>query len=127
MIPLLVYAGLEVAKQFGPVDDHALFVHYGGMAIAAFVVIFMGTLGIVRRRDWRFATWIAGVMTAFLGLVSVVYPGSPSSLGTIGGVLVIVWALAFVASVERARRGGVESGAEARDEAVAGSSYEHTG
>lgn len=124
-LPLLVYAGLEVANQLGPVDEHVLFVHYGAMAIAAFLVILMGILGIARQRDWRFATWSSGVMAAFLGFVSVVYPGSRSSLGVIGGILLVLWAIAFVASVERVRRDEVD-GTESRNETVVRSSSERT-
>jgi hypothetical protein len=97
------------------------------MAIAAFLVVFLGALALFRLRDWRFATWMAGVMAVFLGLVSVVFPGNPSSLGVIRGVLLVVWALAFVASVERARSDGVERGTESENEAVTGSSLEQSG
>jgi membrane-bound metal-dependent hydrolase YbcI (DUF457 family) len=103
-VPLVAYAGLELARQLGPVDDHVLFVHYGAMANAALFVVLMGGLAVVRRRDWRFAAWSAGLIAAFLGLASVAYPASDSSLGTVGGALLALWAVAFVAAVEAARR-----------------------
>lgn len=114
-IPLLGYAGLELVKQFGPVDDHVLFVHFGGMAIAAVYVALMGTLAVVRERDWRFAAWSAGLIAAFVGLASVVFPGVESSLGIVGGVLLFLWAVAFVAGVEYSRRSDPSEG-ESMDE-----------
>jgi len=108
-VPLLVYAGLEVGKQFGPANEHVMFVHYGGMANAAFYVVLMGGLAVFRRRDWRFATWSAGLIAAFVGLASIAYPDSASSLGPVGGGLLALWAVAFVAVVEYVRRTSVEA------------------
>lgn len=120
-IPLLVYGGIEGARQLGPANEHVIFVHYGAMAIAAILVIIMGGLGLVRKRDWRFATWTAGVLAAFLGLASAVYPENPSSLGVIGGLLLLGWAVAFVAGVEHVRRGETLSDTDTADRAAAGS------
>lgn len=117
-IPLLLYAALELAKQVGPVDEHVVFVHYGAMTNAALLVVLMGALAVVRRRDWRFAAWSAGLIAAFVGLASIAYPASPSSLGLIGGGLLVLWAVAFVASVEYVRRGEAEE-TGAVDETVA--------
>lgn len=103
-VPLVVYGALELLKQFGPVDEHALFVHYGAMTIAAGFIVLMGALAVVRQRDWQYAAWGAGLVAAFMGLVSLVYPTIESSLGVLGGALLIVWAVAFVASVTYSRR-----------------------
>lgn len=108
-VSLLVYAGLELVKQLGPVDEHVLFVHFGAMAIAAFLVVLMGALAVFRQRDWRFAAWFAGVLAAFIGLVSIAYPSMPSSLGIVGGILLLLWAVAYVAGVEYVRRDLAES------------------
>lgn len=51
-IPLVVYGGLELARQLGPVTDHTLFVHYGMMGVAAFFVVLMGALAVLRKCDW---------------------------------------------------------------------------
>lgn len=117
-IPLLVYAGLEVAKQLGPVDEHVVIVHYGGMAVGAFYIVLMGALAVARVRDWRYATWSTGSVAAFIGLVSVVYPTVESSVGVIGGSLLVLWAVAFVAGVEYTRRSYGVSPAESVDEAA---------
>lgn len=117
-VPLLVYAGFEAAKQLGPVDEHVVFVHYGGMAVGGLFIILMGALAILRTRDWRFATWSTGLVAAFIGLVSIAYPAVESSVGMAGGSLLLLWAVAFVASVEYVRRGGLGSPAESLDEAT---------
>lgn len=115
-IPLLVYSGLELSKQLGPVGDHALFVHYGTMALAAFYVVLMGTLAVFRERDWRFAAWSAGLTAAYLGVLSLASPAIESSLGLIGGTLLVLWAIAFVASVEYVRRSDGENEGVSIDE-----------
>jgi hypothetical protein len=117
-IPLLIYAGLEVSKQLGPVDEHGLFVHYGAMAIAAFLVIFMGAMAVFRKRDRRFATWFAGLMAAYIGLASIAYPTNASSVGLAGGALLFIWAVAFVAGVEYVRRNEADGEADASDDSV---------
>lgn len=103
-IPLTVYGALEVFKQFTIVDDHALFVHYGSMGIAALFVVAMSGFAVARERDWRFAAWSAGVTAGYLGVISMAYPGTESSLGLLGGSLLVLWAIAFVATVEYVRR-----------------------
>jgi hypothetical protein len=118
-VPLLIYAALEVSKQLGPVDEHGLFVHYGAMAIAAFLVVFMGAMAVFRQRDRRFATWFAGLMAAYIGLASIAYPTNASSVGLVGGALLFLWAVAFVAGVEYVRRSDVDGEADSSDDFVA--------
>lgn len=102
-IPLLLYAGDQLVNQYAIVDEHAAFVHYGGMATVAGFVLVMGVLTLVRERDRRFAAWSAGVLVAYFGLAAVVYPGQPSSVGTLWGTLAIVWGGAFVGAFELTR------------------------
>lgn len=115
-VPLLVYGGLELNKQVSLADEHTLFVHYGAMALAALLVITMGALAVVRRRDWRFAAWNAGLMAAIVGVFSIGFPAVPSSLGVIGGALLVLWAVAFVAAVEAVRRRSLDFEDESVDE-----------
>ncbi|MFC7020313.1 MULTISPECIES: hypothetical protein [Haloarcula] len=105
-VPLLVYASLELLKQVGPADPvgHVALVHYGAMAVSAFLVVLMGGLAVFRDRDWRYPAWLAGLLAGSLGVVSVAWPALESSVGVVGGALVLAWALAFVAGVEYTRR-----------------------
>lgn len=104
-IAMVAYGGLELVKQFTAVDDHAAIQHYGNIALAAFYAALMAGLGVFRQRDWRFATWSAALVAGYLGASSAVFPTASSSLGLIGGLLLVVWAVVFVATNERARRG----------------------
>lgn len=100
---MVAYGGLELLKQFTLTDDHAILQHYGNLAIAALYVAVMGGLAVFRQRDWRFAAWSAGFVAIYIGASSAVFPSAASSLGLVGGVLVAVWAVAFVGLVERTR------------------------
>ena len=103
-LPLLAYAGRELARQFGPVDAHVAFVHYGAMGLVALLVGGLGLLAVVRERDRRFAAWTAGLLAGMLGIVSIAFPAGVSSLGTLGGGLLLGWAILFVAGTEWDRR-----------------------
>jgi hypothetical protein len=100
---LVVYGGQELVKQFTLTGENVLRAHYGDTAIMAFHMVVWGGLAVFRRRDWRFATWAAGVLAFYLGLSSAVFPDASSSLGLVGGVLVAIWAIAFDAMTERVR------------------------
>lgn len=115
---MVAYGGLELVKQFTITDEHAVIQHYGNTALAAFYVAFMGGLAVFRRRDWRFAAWSAGFVALYIGASSAVFPSAESSLGMLGGVLVAVWALAFVGLVER-ERGALIGGPTAVEESAA--------
>lgn len=106
-LPLLAYAGDQLVSQYTVADDHATFVHYGGMAVVAGFILVMGLLAAVRSRDRRFAAWSAGVAAGYLGLAAVLYPGQPSSPGVLWGTLAIVWSGAFIVAFELTR--GAES------------------
>jgi hypothetical protein len=115
-VPLLVYGILEVGAQVSTADEHTLFVHYGAMGIAAFVTIAMGALAVLRQRDWRFAAWNAGPVAAAAGIFSIGFPDVASSLGVVGGALLVLWAIVFVARVESGRRRDVDPEDELVDE-----------
>jgi hypothetical protein len=102
-IPLLAYAGDQMALQFAVTDEHALFGHFGGMAIASVYVVLMGALAIVRRRDWRFAAYSAGLVAVVIGAASILF-AVESSVGPLWGTLSVVFGVVFVAAVEYVRR-----------------------
>lgn len=102
-VPLLAYAGGQVIAQVSVADEHALLVHYASMGTAAVYVVVMGALAVFRERDWRFAAWSAGLVAAVLGAASIGFPVA-SGVGTVGGALLIGFAVALVAGVEYTRR-----------------------
>lgn len=106
VVPLLFYAGDQLTKQYTVTDDHAALVHYGGMSLIAAFIVVMGALAVLRRRDWRFAAWSAGVLSIYLGASSVLLPGLSSSVGPLWGGLAALWGLAFIATVELGRDDG---------------------
>ena len=93
-------------------DDHAALVHYGGMALLAVLIVVLGTLATVRRRDWRFAAWGAGLLAVYLGASSFAFPGLTSSGGPFWGGLAVAWGAGFVGATEvtRGRAGPVTVG-----------------
>lgn len=103
-VPLLVYAGGQALQQLTVADEHAMFAHYGGMAVASVYVVLMGALAVLRERDWRFAAWTAGLVAALVGAASIAF-GVESSVGPLWGGLLVVWAVVFVLGVEYERRG----------------------
>jgi hypothetical protein len=115
-LPLLLYAGGQLVEQYTVADDHALLVHYGGVATAVWFVLAMGTLAVFRTRDRRFAAWSAGLFAAYVGLASTVYPGQPSSPGPLWGGLAVAWGLALVVAFELTREREPESSGEREPE-----------
>ncbi len=105
---LIVYGGQELLKQFTLTGEDALRGHYGDLAIWAFAIAVWGGLAVFRRRDWRFAAWISGFVALYLGVSSAVFPDASSSLGSVSGLLIAIWAITFVATTERVRGGQIE-------------------
>lgn len=103
-VPLLVYAGGQALQQVTVADEHALFAHYGGMAVASVYVVVMGALAVLRERDWRFAAWTAGLTAALVGTTGIAF-AVESSVGPLWGGLLVVWAVVFVVGIEYERRG----------------------
>lgn len=102
-VPLVAYAGDQLVSQYTTGDSHAAFVHYGGVATVAVVVLVLGVLAAVRERDRRFAAWGAGVLASYFGLAAALYPDQASSVGVLWGGLAILWGLAFVVAFEWTR------------------------
>lgn len=107
-VPLVVYAVDQFGAQLTAGDEHALFVHFAAMGIAAGYVVLMSGLAVLRRLDWRFAAWSAGLLSAVVGLASVLFTVE-SSVGPFWGGALVVWAVVFVASTEYVRGRNVET------------------
>lgn len=116
-IPLLAYAGNQMALQFAVTDEHSLFGHFGGMAIASVYVVLMGALAIVRRRDWRFAAYSAGLVAVVVGAASILF-AVESSVGPLWGTLSVLFGVVFVAAVEYVRRTEADESASTKPETV---------
>lgn len=103
-VPLLAFASTNIRLQGAVVDMHALMGHYGFMAAFAFTVVATGVLASLRPEGWRLTAWITGLLPALLGLTSLIYPTSTSSLSAIWALTAIAWGVAFVAAAELSRR-----------------------
>lgn len=108
-IPLLGYAAEQFITQYTLADEHAALVHYGAMALLSVLIVLLGGLAVVRRRDWRFAAWGAAALAVYLGASSIAFPDLASSAGPVWGALAMGWALVFVVAVE-VIRGSAETG-----------------
>jgi hypothetical protein len=112
-IPLAVYAFVMIlAERAGrlplAVEDMGAPLGLGGwasLAAVALAIIFLSLLAAWRTDGWRVTAATAASATIALGLVSMLHPGTPGSLGRIWGGLAVAAGVLFVASAEwRARR-----------------------
>jgi hypothetical protein len=101
-VPLLLYAVTNIGLQVSGADDHAAAGHYGFMAAFSFTIIGTGLLASLRADGWRLTAWVAGLLPALLGLVSLIYPVS-SSLSPPWALAAIAWGVGFVLTAERSR------------------------
>lgn len=82
---------------------HVAIGHFKNMAAFSFMVIGVGLLASLRPYGWRLSAWVAGLLPAFLGLASVVFPDLSSSLSLVWALAAIHWGGVFVAAAELAR------------------------
>jgi hypothetical protein len=99
-VPLLVFASTNIRLQGTVVDAHAFLGHYGFMAGLSFTVIGVGLVASLRPDGWRLTAWVTGILPALLGLASMIYPESSSSLGSIWALAAIAWGAVFVSAAE---------------------------
>jgi hypothetical protein len=97
-VPLIAFAATNVGLQSTSTSEHAVMGHYGFMAAFAFTVIGVGLLASLRPEGWRIPAWVAGLLSAFLGVASLVYSDVDSSLGPGWALAAIGWGAAFVAA-----------------------------
>jgi hypothetical protein len=81
--------------------------HYPMQASLAYAVVGLVALAAFTRS--RLPAWTAAFAAAWLGAESIVYPALPASLGTVGGVLTVAWAVLVVVAAQLARSRGVLS------------------
>jgi hypothetical protein len=68
------------------------------MAGLSFTVIGVGLLASLRPDGWRLTAWVTGILPALLGLASMIYPESSSSLGSIWALAAVAWGAVFVSA-----------------------------
>jgi peptidoglycan/LPS O-acetylase OafA/YrhL len=102
-VPLLVFAFTNVVLQGTVADEHAFLGHYGFMAAFSFTVIGLGLVASLRADGWRLTVWVTGLLPVLLGLTSLIYPHSSSSLASVWALAAIAWGVGFVAAAERTR------------------------
>jgi hypothetical protein len=105
-VPLLAFAWTSIGLQRSGPSDHALLGHYGYMAALSFTVIGVGLLASSRPDGWRLTAWVAGLLPAFLGLASLVFPDNEGSISLPWALAAIAWGIVFVAAAERRRLAG---------------------
>ncbi len=103
-VPLLAFAWTNVALQRAGPADHVLLGHYGYMAAFSFTVIGVGLLSSLRPDGWRLTAWVAGILPALLGIVSLVYPDVEGAFGPAWSLAAIAWGVVLIARAETARR-----------------------
>jgi hypothetical protein len=102
-VPLLAFASTNIELQKTVTDDHGGMGHYGFMAAFSFTVIAVGLLASLRPDGWRLPAWVAGLLPALLGAISILYPDATSSVTTGWAFAAIAWGVTFVATAARTK------------------------
>lgn len=100
-VPLLAFASSNIRLQRDVDDVHMFMGHYAFMAALAYAIVGVGVLASMRPVGWRLPACSAGLLAALLGVTSLLYPESTSSLTTGWAVAAVVWAVTFVAVAAR--------------------------
>lgn len=105
-VPLLVYGfgQLRIQMAGGSGDPHWVALHYNFMAEYAIQLTVAVWAGASAMRGWQWSVWIAAGMAALLGAGFVVHADLSSSRGPVWGLLLVGWALLWVALGIRRRR-----------------------
>jgi uncharacterized cupredoxin-like copper-binding protein len=99
-VPLLALAATNIGLQRSVADEHAALGHYGFMAAFGVTVVGVAFLASLRPDGWWLPAWVAGVLPALLGLISLLFPEGDSGLGPVWALAAIAWGVAFVAAAE---------------------------
>lgn len=115
-VPLLAYVGTQVGLQTGAIEasghdhagsghaevheEHIEAGHFTLMTAVGLFVIGLGLLSSLQQPGWWLPAWFAGLLAAFLGLASVVFPDAASSGDLIWALGSIAWGIAFIVAAE---------------------------
>ena len=88
-------------------NDHVVFGHYEFMLIGMATIGLFALLGALQPTGWRIPIYGAGALALIFAFGSLAFPGAEqgSSLGTVGAIAVILWAIALIGVSEYADRG----------------------
>lgn len=102
-VAAFAFAGNELIAHRTLADSHVTLGHYLFMATGAASVGTLMIRGSFTERDWRFALYAAAACMIVFGAASIGYPGAEqgSSIGVIGGLVVIIWAIGILVVAER--------------------------
>lgn len=118
-VPLLLFAGNQIALQAGTADiadhdehagaevdheevhqEHVDEGHFASAAGYVIAIVLLGLLASLLPLGWWLSAWSAGAMAIVYGLASVLFPDLASSVGTLWGGLAVLWGVAFVVTAE---------------------------
>ncbi len=95
----------QQSDEVGHEQMHGNLGHLRNFAVMSLIIMGVGLLASLRPSGWRFATWVAGLLPAALGLASVVLPNAESSLSLIWSLVAIAWGTHFIVMAEFVYRG----------------------
>ena len=96
----------EFAKHTTLADEHVLMGHYEFMLFGLVSIGLFGLLGALKPTGWRTPLYAAGMLALLFAASSLAFPGAEqgSSLGTVGAIAVILWAIALIGVSEYVER-----------------------
>lgn len=111
-IPLTAFAAVQVNLHLTVADDHVLFGHYVIMAAGALTIALGALVASFRPTGWRVLAYSVAVLAALVGVASAMFPDPAQGVnfGVVGGALVVLWAIAFVAVAEYGARNADRDG-----------------
>jgi hypothetical protein len=95
-VPLFAYAATSLRLQGTVTDSHSAMGHYGFIAALGFTIAGVALLASLRPDGWKLAAFVAGGLPVLLGIVSMMVPGSSSSLSSAWAFAAIAWGIGFV-------------------------------
>jgi hypothetical protein len=107
-VPLIwftVDVSADVRTGLRPNDDISAGLTHWPMQVAlALAILATAALTALRQSGWQVSAWTVTIGTAWMGVLSVVYPHHAGSFGALGGSAAILWSALFgAATLSRAR------------------------
>jgi hypothetical protein len=107
-VPILWYVAdvsANVRAGLRPNDDISAGLSHWPMQVAVVLAI-LATAGLTafHQSGWQLSAWTVTVGTAWLGVLSVVFPHHAGSFGLLGGSVAILWSILFGGATLRSMR-----------------------